>query len=239
VEEVLELDIVAWTVVRGSDQIVRSDRSSPDEELTSASPYPPLCDTRDGDLHGSPRVSAVGCPSARECHLTPAVVAGEGWRMRRLVVLVLGVLLVSGCATSHRAPTTQVEKQALVLGSTRFYGPPGNAVGWGTVHPTRIFNGGDPTGLAWHLAWKHWGSPTAIGYGLTWILAGYNVKGKRRSGCCYTRPAKIELRATDVGRCTRFGPVAYRKLYARVPSHPGGRLGPWGSWSFTGTICRS
>jgi hypothetical protein len=121
---------------------------------------------------------------------------------------------------------------SVVLGSTRFYGqPPGNAVGWGTAHPKRIFNGGDPSGMAWRIAWTHWGSSTAMGYGLTWVPTP--------RGGYYRTPGRIELRASGIGHCTASGPLAYRRLDVRVPSHPGGPLGHWGNWSFTGTICHS
>ncbi len=38
--------------------------------------------------------------------------------------------------------------------------------GFGQVEPSRIFNGGDPTGLVKHIVWQSWGSSRAIGSGL-------------------------------------------------------------------------
>jgi hypothetical protein len=38
--------------------------------------------------------------------------------------------------------------------------------GFGQVEPSRIFNGGDPTGLVRHITWQSWGGPQAIGHGL-------------------------------------------------------------------------
>ena len=38
--------------------------------------------------------------------------------------------------------------------------------GFGQVEPTKIFNGGDPTGLAKHITWQSWGAAKAIGSGL-------------------------------------------------------------------------
>ncbi len=38
--------------------------------------------------------------------------------------------------------------------------------GFGQVEPSKIFNGGDPTGLVKHIVWQSWGSSRAIGYGL-------------------------------------------------------------------------
>ncbi len=38
-------------------------------------------------------------------------------------------------------------------------------IGYGTVRPTHIFNGGDPTGEMQHIHWTGWGSRQAIGEG--------------------------------------------------------------------------
>lgn len=37
--------------------------------------------------------------------------------------------------------------------------------GYGTVRPTNVFNGGDPTGAVSHIRWQNWGAATAIGTG--------------------------------------------------------------------------
>jgi hypothetical protein len=37
--------------------------------------------------------------------------------------------------------------------------------GFGQVEPSKIFNGGDPTGLVTHITWQSWGSRRAIGSG--------------------------------------------------------------------------
>jgi hypothetical protein len=55
-------------------------------------------------------------------------------------------------------------------------------------------------------------------------------------GGYYRKPAQIELRATGLGRCGRQ--AAYTKLEARLPKHPGGKLGKWFSWAGVKTICK-
>jgi hypothetical protein len=114
-----------------------------------------------------------------------------------------------------------------VLGAKAFAAPYGN--GFGTAEPTEIFNGGDPSGSVHNIRWSGWGNPTAIGYGLNPIFKPH--------GGYYRRPAKIELRATGLGKCGRQ--AAYTKLEARVPKHPGGKLGKWFSWAGAKTICKS
>ncbi|MCL2768750.1 MAG: hypothetical protein FWD42_01395 [Solirubrobacterales bacterium] len=118
----------------------------------------------------------------------------------------------------------------IVLGARQFAGRFGE--GWGTARPTRIFNGGDPSGLVTHIHWISWGGAAATGYGLTSLF--------RPHGGYYRRPARIELRAHALGACTPHGPHAYTRLSFRVPTRPGGPLGrrwiPWASAG--GSICR-
>jgi hypothetical protein len=113
-----------------------------------------------------------------------------------------------------------------VLGAKGFAAPDGN--GFGTAEPSEIFNGGDPSGLVTQIKWTGWGNPTAIGHGLNPIFKPH--------GGYYRKPARIELRATALGKCGSRR--AYMKLEARVPKHPGGKLGKWFSWSGAKTICK-
>lgn len=39
--------------------------------------------------------------------------------------------------------------------------------GYGTVKPTSISNGGDPTGIATNVTWQSWGGPQATGQGMS------------------------------------------------------------------------
>ena len=104
-----------------------------------------------------------------------------------------------------------------------------NGKGFGTARPSVIFNGGDPSGLVTHIRWKHWGRRVAPGRGLNAIFKPH--------GGYYRRLAHIRLRASDIGICQRSGRHAYLRLSVRVPSHPGGPLGPWQSWSDAKTLC--
>jgi hypothetical protein len=114
------------------------------------------------------------------------------------------------------AATTASGASSVVLGSAAFAGPHGE--GWGTAKPTRIYNGGDPSGLVTHIHWKSWGGRSAIGYGLNAIFKPH--------GGYYSHLAQIELRAHGLGKCGS-GPRAYTQLSFRVPSYPGGPLGAW------------
>ena len=103
-------------------------------------------------------------------------------------------------------------------------------VGWGSVHPRLIFNGGDPSGKAWHLTWRSWGAASTFARGLTWI--------SRPKGGYYSKPGAIQLRASRISRCTAHGPRAYTHLQARVAVRPGGRLSKWFAWGGWKNICK-
>lgn len=141
---------------------------------------------------------------------------------RPLPLLLLAALVACVAA----APAAAAPPAKPVLGAKSFAAPYGK--GFGTVAPTEIFDGGDPSGRVFHIRWTGWGSRTAIGHGRNPIF-------KPRGGY-YRKPARIELRATRLGRCGKRR--AYTRLEARVPKHPGGRLGHWFAWAGAKTICK-
>ncbi len=99
--------------------------------------------------------------------------------------------------------------------------------GWGTKKPARIFNGGDPSGMVTQIHWKRWGGAVTIGHGRNPIFKPH--------GGYYAHQVRIKLRASAIGVCG--GRRAYTQLFVREPSHPGGPLGPWRSWSGASNIC--
>jgi hypothetical protein len=115
-----------------------------------------------------------------------------------------------------------------VLGKKTLTGRYG--IGWGTPHPSVIYNGGVPSGKAWNLRWSSWGSASSTAHGLTWLY--------RPLGGYYGKPGAIEFRAYRLGRCEVRGARAYTRLAARVAIRPGGPLGRWFEWGGWHTICR-
>jgi hypothetical protein len=103
-------------------------------------------------------------------------------------------------------------------------------VGWGTVRPRLILNGGDPGGKAWRLTWRNWGAASAYALGQAWIPSP--------KGNYYRKPGVIELRASRISRCTRHGPGAYTTLQAREAVRPGGTLSRWFAWGGWTSICK-
>jgi hypothetical protein len=137
----------------------------------------------------------------------------------------ISILLVLGLTLSL-APSAGAAANP-VLGAKAFAAPYGS--GWGTAEPREIFNGGDPSGSVRNIKWSGWGNPSAIGHGLNPIFKPH--------GGYYRKPARVELRATDLGKCGLQ--AAYTRLEIRAPKHPGGKLGKWMSWAGAKTICKS
>jgi hypothetical protein len=150
-----------------------------------------------------------------------------GFGLVGLLVLMGWALL--GSNVQARNLRSSARTGAIVLGSKSYFAP--QARGWGTVKPHTIFNGGDPAGLVSGIRWQRWGAESAFGWGKTSIF--------KPNGGYYPNLVRAELRATDIGRCFGRGPLAYMRLYARVPSRPGGPLGKWFPWTGTGNICKA
>ncbi len=87
---------------------------------------------------------------------------------------------VASVATKVPTPAPEV-----VLGAKEFMGRDGE--GWGSAHPSRIFNGGDPSGLVKDIRWTSWGPSTALGTGENAIF--------KPGGGYYAQLATISLRA--------------------------------------------
>lgn len=141
-------------------------------------------------------------------------------------IRTLSSLVLVACALGATVATTAGAAADPVLGAKAFAAPYGK--GFGTAEPRAIFNGGDPSGSVSQIKWSGWGNPSAIGYGLNPIFKPH--------GGYYRKPARIELRATNLGKCGKR--AAYTRLEVRIPKHPGGKLGKWFSWSGAKTLCK-
>ena len=70
----------------------------------------------------------------------------------------------------------------------------GSQQGYGTVRPTKVFNGGDPTGMIWDITWSSWGDAEATGTGTAyWEAPGATAAES------VAKPATIV--AYDLGTC--------------------------------------
>lgn len=82
--------------------------------------------------------------------------------------------------------------------------------GFGSAKPSRVFNGGDPTGLFWDITWDSWGAPIAYGHG----TANYEPPSASVADS-YAQPA--DLAAYDLTTCG--GKPTYRDLAVWFPTH--------------------
>jgi hypothetical protein len=151
-------------------------------------------------------------------------------RARRITALVAVAALAIPMTAAAAAETPTEESPpptgpVPVLGSKSFAEPYG--AGFGHVEPEAIFNGGDPSGEVSKIHWTGWGNPSAIGTGVNPIF--------KPGGGYFRKRAKVELRATELGKCG--AKAAYTRLEIRAPKHPGGKLGKWMLWSGEKTIC--
>ena len=140
-----------------------------------------------------------------------------------MVILGFAILVL----TPVPLAATPVGSQRLLLGSPAYDAPGG--VGWGTVEPSMLFNGGDASRSISRIHWRTWGGKVATG-------RGKNPAFKPHGGY-YRRPVTIELHASDIGRCGS-GPLVYRRLKVREQTRPAGPLGRWFLWSGSKTLCR-
>jgi hypothetical protein len=97
-----------------------------------------------------------------------------------------------------------------------------NGAGFGTVHPRRVFFGGDPTSNISKIVWSKWGTRTATGLGTGWC------PGKR--GVADGHPCSVRLRVWNLGAC--HGHEAYRTIELRYET----RRGRW-SGGDPGNVC--
>ena len=148
--------------------------------------------------------------------------------MTRAAAAVLIAALAVASAAFATAPGTTAARH-VVIGSKKF-APGGD--GWGTSRPRRLYNGGDPSGLAFKIHWRAWGTKRARGRGRTYTY--------KPGGGYYRRSVRIKLRAYRLGHCSRGGPPAYRRLKVKVQKRPGGRrYTRWLLWSGAKTLCKN
>ena len=82
--------------------------------------------------------------------------------------------------------------------------------GFGQVKPSKIFNGGDPTGLVSHVAWKSWGGARAVATGIS------DYVGPNQSVARGTEEAATVV-AFNLGTCD--GKLMYRAVEWYFPQH--------------------
>jgi hypothetical protein len=145
------------------------------------------------------------------------------------VVALLGVVMgAAAIATANAArPQPLTAHQVVPVLGAKAFAPGGS--GFGTAHPKRIDNGGDPSGIAFQLTWTAWGHSVSKATGKTYVP-------RAMGGGFYKHPGRIQFRASDLGRCSAGSHLAYRHLHARVAAR-GKSFGKWFAWGDRKSIC--
>lgn len=140
--------------------------------------------------------------------------------MRLVSATVVSAALLIGLA----APATQAGQPLPTLGSPNYPGPgfPAPFPGFGTVAPKVVSANGDPNSIVSKLRWIGWGRREAKGFGDSHEFAQH--------GGYLPGLFPVQLRASDLGRCTRNGPIVYRRLWRRDKIDGGTRWSPWSAW---------
>ncbi len=127
-------------------------------------------------------------------------------------------------ATASPAPTTRPKPATTSSPSVTASTSPAAAVpplgrptgvfargqGFGQVKPSKIFNGGDPTGLVTHVVWKSWGGAQAVATGISEYV------GPSQSNASGAEEAATVV-AFDLGTCG--GKLMYRAVEWYFPQH--------------------
>jgi hypothetical protein len=147
----------------------------------------------------------------------------EGAAPRRLggctaaVIMAVGLAAMTGCsaaphgaAAPHAASPASSHSAAAVPTLGQPAGLFAHGAGFGQVKPARIFNGGDPTGLVTHVAWRSWGGPHAVATGMNdYVGPGQSVASGTEE------PATVV--AFNLGTCD--GKLMYRAVEWYFPQH--------------------
>jgi hypothetical protein len=121
-----------------------------------------------------------------------------------LIAPLAVVLICAACGASAPA----VAPEPPVLG--RLAGVFAHGSGFGQIRPSRIFNGGDPTGLVSHIAWTSWGGARAVGIGTS------DYVGPTQSVATGSQEA-VTVVAFNLGTCD--GRRMYRAVEWYFPQH--------------------
>jgi len=116
----------------------------------------------------------------------------------------------SVATTSSPAATVSASPAAAVPTLGQPAGLFARGQGFGQVKPTKIFNGGDPTGLVTQVAWRSWGGAQAIATGISdYVGPNQTVAAGREE--------PVTVVAFNLGICN--GRLMYRAVEWYFPQH--------------------
>ncbi|MGC2486168.1 MAG: hypothetical protein WA359_07995 [Acidimicrobiales bacterium] len=126
-------------------------------------------------------------------------------RARRLIIALTAGLAITNCGATLAAAS---HEPIPVLGVLKQGAVSPYAIGWGTVRPKEISNGGDMSSVVVGIRWSTWGGSNVIGRG-----EGDYIPDPAKSNKGYGEVAVVV--AFDLGKCQ--GHWAYRSYYVYFP----------------------
>ena len=141
--------------------------------------------------------------------LVTATASAVGTSVGTAVVIASAGLAALGCSSAVSAPASSRSRAALpTLG--RLAGVFAHGQGFGQVKPSRVFNGGDPTGLVTHVVWRSWGGAQAVATGISdYVGPGQTVAGGTQE--------PVTVVAFKLGTCD--GRLMYQAVEWYFPQH--------------------
>ena len=130
-----------------------------------------------------------------------------------VVALAAAALVCAGCASTsghHAVRAAASSAAAAVPALGQLAGVFAHGEGFGQVRPSKIFNGGDPTGLVSGIVWKSWGGSRAVGTGTS------DYVGPSQSVATGTQET-VTVVAFNLGTC--HGKRMYRAVEWYFPQH--------------------
>jgi hypothetical protein len=110
------------------------------------------------------------------------------------------LILLAGCGAHH----ARIAAVSPTLGRVWAL----NQQGYGQREPSKIFNGGDPSGMVTEIRWQDWGAAKAIGEGKALYVTKYVFNAPMESA---------RVVAFDLGKCGSS--LSYRAIEWYFPQH--------------------
>jgi hypothetical protein len=158
-------------------------------------------------------IAAMGIAAIAGCSSTPqATSSAAATSTATTSPVTLASPTTTGPTTTGptTGPTTPPSSPPAVPTLGQLTGDFAHGQGFGQVKPTKIFNGGDPTGLVTHVTWSSWGAAQAQATGTSEYV------GPNQSVAA-GRPETATVVAFDLGHCG--GKLMYQAVEWYFPQH--------------------
>jgi hypothetical protein len=157
-------------------------------------------------------IAAMGIAAIAGCSSTPqATSSAAATSTATTSPVTLASPTTTGPTTGPTTPPSSPHSRPAAIPTLgQLAGTFAHGQGFGQVKPTKIFNGGDPTGLVTHVTWSSWGAAQAQATGTSEYV------GPNQSVAA-GRPETATVVAFDLGHCG--GKLMYQAVEWYFPQH--------------------